>query len=401
MTIAPPDTDVALGQHPMLIEWRPGIVYQTPLAKYNLVGDDAALTNSAFAYLFGKYGAGTVKRGPFTFTDKTTINVPYVAPMYFEGSGPDATLNNWVGTGDWLRMYNNYVPSGGSSSILVWGGGCSNMSTFGLSNGTQNGIHTGDMKRARFTNLNLHHFSGGIAMWVDNTLFWTEDCIFDYHSQDTGVALQLDVHGGTNAHDNCIYHVNMGQIGANNQNGVNFINGANLYHTVWYLHGGIRSSSTPTTSTLLNFFPSSGTSIAHSFFIIQMESDGGAANKPTTMNLPAGCSINGGFMYADFMNSYNSATIGGQFQVSGHINGDNTMANHVPASPGITLGTPFTNPQNDAVFCLTGGTVTAVLVNGVTTGQTSGPFIVTAGSTIQINGSVLPTINVYSMIAQG
>jgi len=59
----------------------------------------------------------------------------------------------------------------------------------------------------------------------------------------------------------------------------------------------------------------------------------------------------------------------------------------VPVST-VVLTNPF---QTDCVVYISGGTVTVIAVNGVTTGLTSGTFIVEALKTIAITYSVVPT----------
>lgn len=57
-------------------------------------------------------------------------------------------------------------------------------------------------------------------------------------------------------------------------------------------------------------------------------------------------------------------------------------------------GTPFYNPNSVGVnVTVTGGTVTIIAVNGVTTGLTSGTVYVPAGGTLTITYSVAPTIS--------
>ncbi len=72
---------------------------------------------------------------------------------------------------------------------------------------------------------------------------------------------------------------------------------------------------------------------------------------------------------------------------------DTDIALPVGTSPSLPASTvAFTNPYNvDAMVYVTGGTVTAVAVNGTATGLTSGAFRVSAGATITLTYSVAPT----------
>jgi hypothetical protein len=76
------------------------------------------------------------------------------------------------------------------------------------------------------------------------------------------------------------------------------------------------------------------------------------------------------------------------------------MTNAGYYSTGTALGPPtipastvaLTNPYlTDCVVYIAGGTVTVIKVNGVTTGLTSGTFIVEATQSIAITYSVVPT----------
>ena len=61
-----------------------------------------------------------------------------------------------------------------------------------------------------------------------------------------------------------------------------------------------------------------------------------------------------------------------------------------PTIPASTVA--LTNPYlQDCIVYIAGGTVTVIAVGGVTTGLTSGTFIVEATKTIAITYSVVPT----------
>jgi len=81
---------------------------------------------------------------------------------------------------------------------------------------------------------------------------------------------------------------------------------------------------------------------------------------------------------------------GGAVKFSGRVHGDpglTTITNPpVPASDAR-----FTNPGNDAVVCVSGGSVDEITVNGVTTGLTSGTFYLCQNGTIKIKYSSAPS----------
>jgi hypothetical protein len=67
-----------------------------------------------------------------------------------------------------------------------------------------------------------------------------------------------------------------------------------------------------------------------------------------------------------------------------------TLLPNQPAVPASTVA--LTNPYaQDCIVYVTGGTVTVIKVNGVTTGLTAGTFIVEATQTISTTNTGAPT----------
>lgn len=87
----------------------------------------------------------------------------------------------------------------------------------------------------------------------------------------------------------------------------------------------------------------------------------------------------------------------GTFSQSGTLSGvvmrDNVGYTPTITQPGVpTSTTVYTNTFGcDCEVHITGGTVTVIAVNGITTGVTSGTFMVRALSTIAITYSIAPT----------
>lgn len=82
------------------------------------------------------------------------------------------------------------------------------------------------------------------------------------------------------------------------------------------------------------------------------------------------------------------------FQMSGRLTGDSTLAATSAPYSSLTSGTVYTNNGIDAIACVSGGTVTGILLNGVSAANLiSGPFLVPMNTTFQINFSVAPTIS--------
>jgi hypothetical protein len=116
-------------------------------------------------------------------------------------------------------------------------------------------------------------------------------------------------------------------------------------------------------------------------YLIREESTGGAG-----ANLIEGnpLRVNGSVAHAVL------ATAGAASIVRSNIGYNPVGALGPPAVPGST--TPLVNPYNvDASVFITGGTVTVIKINGVTTGLTSGQFAVPAGGSVTLTYSVAPT----------
>lgn len=470
--------------------------------------DSAAAINNAINSLplSGSPGVGGVVYFPAgTYKVASTITVSAVAPVYLRGAGTQATTIAFYGTGDCFRMFNNYVPSGGSASILVWGGGVSDMTidgsnativsfaftnpassavftatgssftagtpvvltgasvpapfvagtnyyvvspsgaTFSLAaqtggtaitatasgSGTvyrqNSGLHIGDMKFAQVERLNIQYFgapasggttvsSPGIGIWIDNVKFWTEDSRFECHLLYNTTGAQIDVTGangtGTGAHDNCEYRFRLG--GPPNSatpglvgNGMIVTNGSNLYHSRVYVYGGIRSSTNAPSPQ--NYFvqvvgsSAAGNSLMNiGDFFLEVESDGSAANAPALIRTGAAANqisnSMGHITYSAGSGSAPASSIAGQFEFTGLIEGGDTgLLTPFPSGVPAT-GTQKTNTGPAVYMCVSGGTVSAILINGVTTGLTSGIFYLPAGMTYQINWTVSPTVNWISAV---
>ncbi|HVH81764.1 MAG TPA: hypothetical protein VM782_20345, partial [Stellaceae bacterium] len=236
-------------------------------------------------------------------------------------------------------------------------------------------------------------------LWLDNRYYWTEDCIYDVHALNCTTHFQVDCTGAlgvgtaTFAHDNCWYQLSMA--GKAGQNGMYVTNGANLYHSrIWY-HGGIDSSSSVTTNYYLKLdsgTSGSGSQMNRCEIVMEMESDGGLANNPITIITAASNTVQDGWGRIAFLNTPQTAQLTGGFSFSGPISGDSVLAGNIPSLVPAN-GTPTTNAKNPAFMCVSGGTVSAIKINGVTTGLTSGVFLIPVNNTYEIDYTVAPTVN--------
>jgi hypothetical protein len=168
------------------------------------------------------------------------------SPIYLRGAGRQATQINFSdSTGACFRMYNNYVPSGGPTSIEVWGGGVEDLTIDGSTSGNGSvGLHIGDMKRAH-VDITVQNFasSNAVGIHLDNTLWWTENGSFDLELINCTSGVVFDVSNtGSTEFDNNRFHFGLDL--ESGQNGVILENGAYIYHADIFIHGGIRTSNT-------------------------------------------------------------------------------------------------------------------------------------------------------------
>lgn len=359
--------------------------------------DSTSAINAALNSLpiSGSPGVGGVVYFPAgTYKTTTTITCNAVAPVYFMGDGPQVTRINYYGTGDCISMYNNYTPAGGPASILVWGGGVEGMTIDGTNatGTTMAGLHIGDMKYAAVRRVHIQNFSasGGVGLWQDNRMFWTEDCLFEVHVIGCPTAVLIDTHSTHTAHDNNVYDIGT-SLANGNVNGVVLSGNSNCYHCRFHIHGGGQSSSTGTAGYWLLL----GGDATNCFMnlcelYMQMESDGGGTVSQGLIKTVGTSSITAHGLLS-YQNGANvtASSINAQFKFTGPIFGDNSL-NALTASTTFNAATPMNKPPQ--LMIVTGGTVSAIKINGITTGLTSGCFFIPSGTTYEIDCTVNPTV---------
>lgn len=384
-------------------------------------GIQQAIDIAAAQLLDGIYTGGVVYLPTGVYRVNETVayapTPPAIAPVYIRGAGPQSTTIKYYGSNDCISMYQNYHPSGGASGILAWGGGISDLTIEG-GNSTAGsvGLHVGDMKYAEFRRINIRHFNKqtSIGAWLDNRAFWTEDCTFEFHLEDNATGVVMDVSGAnaTSAHDNCRYE--FGFAGYNNENGatiqqsgVVIRNGANPYHSRFWIHGGIASAPNTTPPTTPGVLLQVGTSstdnaqIDKCELIIEMESDGSNPVTPQTIvQGPSGNNqISGCWGRLRFLDGYKAASLNAEFSFDGPIAGDTVLAGLTPSGT-PTSGDVYTNKNPPVMMIVTGGAVNDIFINSSqATGLTSGAFYIPMYGTYRINYSTSnpPTVVWVSM----
>lgn len=179
-----------------------------------------------------------------TYKVASTITVA-VAGVYFQGDGQLATVINYTGSGDCIRMYSTQQYTAG------WGGGIKGLiiDGSGASAGAC-GAHVGDIYQLQFDfGARLFKGTSSKGIWFDNQYFWaedmyghlfvqqnTDDLIFDNSANLSGSAT------GSYARSNLVVVMDAKGVG----NGVTLKNGAQVYAGNFSLQGNMDYSTTGT-----------------------------------------------------------------------------------------------------------------------------------------------------------
>ena len=277
--------------------------------------------------------------------------------------------------------------------------------------GASVGLDYGDGWGYNF-DLAVQNFStaGAIGVRQINNLFWTEKngpIVLRLSNNTTAmyITTALAPTGDHSSEYNTYYITQFCQA---NQQGV-VVDGVNMGGSHMWLQGNMSltssSSGTPTGNvaalSIINaagVTPADGHRWYEGTFWIKCEANPGNGSGTTYPYLMYSdgtgfvrmCS---GAIYQS--NLTNSNWNGAEFSFSGPIGDANLStawpSTTLPASPGT-----WQNKGPNALACVSGGTVSAISVNGAATGLTSGAFYVCAGGTITVTYTVAPTFNVVS-----
>lgn len=184
-----------LSVEPMLVEHRPGWIYQIPMStqgpNFNVSNaDDAALANFALQYLLNNYGGGKLQWGPFNYIGQSTMNIP--ARMFVvEGAG---FLTQWQHNNAG-PCFNSHGSEPGGSAIQGTGTIFESFSIDGTnvpSNAISTGMSIGDNNDFYLNNVTIQNFTatgtspqpgnvnsganptGAVGLAIDNQVSLTE-----------------------------------------------------------------------------------------------------------------------------------------------------------------------------------------------------------------------------------
>lgn len=308
-----------------------------------------------------------------------------VTPTYIRGDGRWATLINFTGTGDCLRMYN---PAG---SGTTFGGGVTGLTIDGTNAGNSStGLHAGDGSNYEW-DMVVQNFTGtgSIGVHFDNTIWWTEKMHGTVYTSNCTQHVVFDVSGAdtsTNSFGYMDLHIWVNASAS--QDGVVLQNGAQIYHSALAIRGNFTNGSTAQTTYALRLtgtvpagHPASGggSKIIRSRLDITVETSAGAHGPGTiyfgtsAVNVIEGC-----YGVLDFGNgggSFSQSNLGiatnpDTLWYQGFVNGDGNLnpgAITLPLSVGGQLYSQSIASGSDGdVFVASGDFFAATLSADIT-----------------------------------
>jgi len=241
--------------------------------------------------------------------------------------------------------------------------------------------------------------SGQVGLQVINRTFWTEKGWFRAQLYNNTIAARLATNIPATDHSNEYNEYDFTLFANQNQQGI-VVDGTNQGGCNLKLKGNMcqttATSGAPTGNVAaLSLIKTQGTSPESRWYggSINMKLEfNQTAQFPTGTVAPYGIYSDGtGYVRETIGNILHSLTNsnlnGAEFTFQGLISGDPNLAQGWPSTAFPGYGNAWNNKGPAANVCITGGTVTSIVINGVTTGLTSGAFYVAANGTITVNGS--------------
>jgi hypothetical protein len=334
------------------------------------------LVNAVVAGLGSQGGVIYFPTGTYKVSTGLTALLAGTQTVTIKGDGASATILEYYGSGDCVRLYNNqsYVygsPDGAASYFS----GLSDLTIDGT-NGTGSpvGLHLGDITFLQVQGVIVQNFTGtsSIGVHFDNTTTWSEegDHRIAIANCTRGVVLEVTTGYGSFGYSN--FDLTFFQTGA--QSCLCLVNGAQLYHSFIKLRGDIGGSASALTgnpAVISVVGPGPGGSHAsggnpgifasHLDVLVEPNDNGGAApHLMGTFYLDTGSSF--GFMnevygYCDFSSGTGSLTPINSTALPGNNNNF--------AFTGIIIGDSSLNPSGLPLWQSWGiGTVLSSLAAG-------------------------------------
>lgn len=403
-----------------MIQWPDGSVTPIPSILQSTTVDDAQLVAEAAAAIISTFPTAKIKLGPWPYTIKSPLVVP--AGMHLQGTRGTTILPQFGGAGNntGAAVYSHGAALGGAEfegkgaiieNLLIDG--------IGVPAGTiSSGMDIGDDYHITVRDVIIQNFlsTGATNQFQSNPLGAVG---FNWNN---AVTLTEKLHVRRVIINNCLNGVQVvTTTGAStshmysdvkfilnmqpHQNGLVVARQGHLENSEISLWGNMYCDLTASNAALIVL--GQGNQAGHSFNCvvdINVEADptGSGTTQPKTIAYGTNAdntiaTWRGRFRCGGGWQAANPAN--GAWQFSGRLVGDSSLYAATANVANPVSGTVYTNNGPDAVVVVTGGTVSAIIVNGVTTGLTSGVFPLPMNATIQINWTVQPTWNWYSNLA--
>jgi hypothetical protein len=365
-------------------------------AKGNGTTDDTTAIQNAVNAVSG----GVVFVPPGTYPISKTITVPWNNTLIGSGVG---TVLKFTATGDCLRMSNPTTPSQNYATQEDLSGGVRDLMIDGASAGTtapSSGLHIGDGLGYWLSHLFIRNFTaaGSVGLHLDNSVSWTEKLrAYGIMLSNNATCCLIEQSTGTSSFEYC--HLDAHCYLASGQSAV-VVQGGAQWDGAMTLAGNVQDGATAYLTITGSSSGGAFSKIYDAQFWLRAETGGTITSPPQTINFGSASNvIQNCYGYMEFSGTWTASNAVpanlGNFR--GIINGDTALqaaqgqgSVGTPALP--ATGVAYTNTflANAAAY-VSGGTVTSIVVNGVTTGLTSGTFLLPPGATITLNYTVAPS----------
>jgi len=343
------------------------------------------------------YRVGSVVLAPGDFYVNSQITKPPKADLI--GSGPGTVIHV---VGNITGISSHHVATSGPFQHATKSGTIANLVVDGTDGGASAiGIDVGDGWGHRIDHVWVNNFTGtsAIGLSVCNRQFWTEKFQARHVTlvnNTTAVQHWLSgVMAQSQEYQDVEYYIWV----VSNQNGI-IVQGVH-WNGSMRVRGNVQKGAGGNAVLTLKAdpsVPSAGNAAMRGFFDISTEVNAGTGTvNPASINFADG--NQGPFFGTGFLRFTGGQTnaAAGQLQFRGMvIEGNNTIQAVTAPSPFPAPGATTTNMQNDANVYITGGTITQIQVNGITTGitATTGQVVsvfLPAGGTISVTYTGSPS----------
>lgn len=213
------------------------------------------IVNNAVTALGSQGGVIYFPTGTYKVSSGLVAHLAGTQTVTIRGDGASATILNYYGSGDCIRIYNSSAAgSGGAESYFS---GVRDLTVDGT-NGTGSpvGIHAGDITFLQLQGLVIQNFTGtsSIGLHLDNAYTYTEEGDYRLAVSNCTRGVILEVTTGYNSFGYSSFDLTFFQAGA--QSCFCVINGALFYHGVLRARGDVNGSASALTGNPAFFYVS-------------------------------------------------------------------------------------------------------------------------------------------------